>query len=200
MKRRRARRYVQKARAETTSANGERILGSVIELFRETGRQPTLEAVAERSGMTVQTILRRFGSKQGLHEAAAARVGERVVAQRAAAPIGDLEGAIENLLDHYEEWGDVALRMLAVEAETGSSGPTPARQGRAVHRAWVERVFAPHLVGLRGAAREQRVDQLAAATDVYVWKILVRDLRRSRRRAKATLVDLVRRIASVGEE
>lgn len=193
-----ARRYVQRARAESAAANGERILGAVIDLVRETGSQPTLEAVAERAGVTVQTVLRRFGSKQELHEAAAAQVRERIVAERMNAPVGDVAGAIDNLLDHYDEWGDIALGLLATEAQTGSTGPGTASEGRAFHRGWAEHVFAPYLAGLRGAAREQRVDQLVAVTDVYVWKILVRDLARSRRRARATLIDLVRRI--VGSE
>ncbi len=114
-----------------------------------------------------------------------------------AAPVGDVEGAIENLLDHYDAWGDVSLRMLAVAEEAGEGDG--AREGRAFHRAWVERVFSPFLEGLTGARREQRVDQLVAVTDVYVWKILIRDLGRTRRRAKATLLDLVRRITGAAE-
>ena len=186
--------YVQTARAESTAATGERIVAAVVDLFRETGRNPTLDAVAERAGVTVQTVLRRFGSKQGLHDAVAAQVGEQIARERDAAPIGDVEGAVDNLLDHYEQWGDVALRMLAAESEAGEAAP--ASHGRAFHRGWVERVFAPFLEGVSGAAREQRVDQLAAVTDVYVWKILVKDLGRSRRRARQTLVDLVRRITA----
>jgi len=192
MKKAASRTYVQKVRAESAAANGERILASLIELFGETGSPPTLDAVAERAGVTVQTVLRRFGSKQGLREAATARVGGQIAAERDRAPVGDIEGAIDNLLDHYDQWGDVALRMLA--SETESSAPAPASEGRAYHRGWVERVFAPFLVDLSGAARGQRVDQLAAVTDVYVWKILVKDLGRSRRRVKQTLVDLVRRL------
>lgn len=186
--------YVQTARAESTAATGERIVTAVVGLFRETGRTPTLDAVAERAGVTVQTVLRRFGSKQGLHDAVAAQVGDQIARERDAAPVGDVEGAIDNLLDHYEQWGDVALRMLAAEADASDTGP--ATHGRAFHRGWVERVFAPLLEELSGAAREQRVDQLSAVTDVYVWKILVKDLGRSRRRAKQTLVDLVRRITA----
>ncbi|MBL8722330.1 MAG: TetR/AcrR family transcriptional regulator [Myxococcales bacterium] len=187
-----SRSYVQKARAESAAANGERILASVTELFRETGREPTLEAVAERAGVTVQTVLRRFGSKQGLYDAVSEHVGGQIAAERGAAPVGDVEGAIDNLLDHYELWGDMALRMLGAESE--SAERRPASEGRSFHRGWVERVFAPFLLDLTGAAREIRVDQLAAVTDVYVWKILMKDLGRSRRRTKQTLVDLVRRL------
>lgn len=86
--------------------------------------------------------------------------------------------------------------MLAAEAE--SQEPAAASEGRAFHRSWVERVFGPFLAELSGAAREQRVDQLVAVTDVYVWKILARDLGRSRRRVKATLVDMVKRTVGPG--
>jgi AcrR family transcriptional regulator len=185
--------YVQRARAESAAATADRIVGAVIEAFSETGTLPTLETVAERAGVTVQTVLRRFGSKQGLYEVAASRARARIAAERDAAPVGDVEGAIENLLDHYERWGDVALRMLAAEAQVPASEPGSASEGRAFHRRWVERVFSPWLDELTGAAREQRVDQLVAVTDVYVWKLLARDLERSRRRIKATLVDLVTR-------
>ena len=186
--------YVQRARAESAAATAERILSSVVSLFRETGRMPTLDVVAERANVTVQTVLRRFGSKQGLYEAVAAQVGAEIARERDVAPVGDVAAAIDNLLDHYDRWGDVALRMLAAESE--ATDAEPARQGRTFHRAWVERVFAPLLAALSGAAREQRVDQLCAVTDVYVWKILVKDLGRSRRRAKQTLVDLVRRVGA----
>jgi len=176
-------------RADAGGGIGSAVLGG----FSETVTLPTLEVVAERAGVTVQTVLRRFGSKQGLHEAAASRARARIAAERDAAPVGDVEGAIENLLDHYERWGDVALRMLAAEAQVPASEPGSASEGRAFHRGWVERVFSPWLDELTGAAREQRVDQLVAVTDVYVWKLLARDLERSRRRIKATLVDLVTR-------
>jgi len=189
-----SRSYVQKARAESAAANGERILASLVELFRETGRTPTLDAVAERAEVTVQTVLRRFGSKQGLYEAAGAQVGGQIAAERDLAPVGDIEGAIDNLLDHYAKWGDVALRMLGAEADAAEGAS--AADGREYHRGWVERVFAPFLAGSSGATREQRVDQLVAVTDVYVWKILMKDLGRSRRRTKQTLVDLVRRLTA----
>ncbi len=46
--------------------------------------------------------------------------------------------------------------------------------GRALHVEWVERTFAPWLVGL-DAARQRRLAQLVALMDVYVWKVLRRD-------------------------
>ena len=143
--------YRMTARARAAAATGERILSTATEVFL--GRpyeQVSLDDVAREAGVTVQTVLRRFGSKEGL-VAAAAEVGmERVRAERAGAPIGDLAGAVRNLVDHYEEWGARVLRMLGQEENV-----PPVRKvtdaGRQLHRAWVERTFAPWLRG-SGAA------------------------------------------------
>ena len=48
-------------------------------------------------------------------------------------------------------------------------------RGRAGHQAWVERVFANTLAGLRGEARSRRIAELVVVTDVYTWKLLRRD-------------------------
>jgi AcrR family transcriptional regulator len=74
--------YVMSARAEATARTGERILDAAIDLFWE---QPTdrlsLEDVARRADVSVQTVIRRFGGKDGLLAAA----GEREAARRARA-------------------------------------------------------------------------------------------------------------------
>ena len=44
--------------------------------------------------------------------------------------------------------------------------------GRAVHREWCARVFAPALTGQTGAARQRRLAQLTAVCDVHTWKLL----------------------------
>jgi hypothetical protein len=55
-------------------------------------------------------------------------------------------------------------------------------------------VFAPLRAGRPDGSR--RLSELIAVTDVYVWKILHRDLALPRAEVAATLVDLVRRILS----
>jgi hypothetical protein len=40
-------------------------------------------------------------------------VGERVTNQRSEAPVGDIAGAVEKLVDHYEERGESSLRLLS---------------------------------------------------------------------------------------
>src|SRR5215218_9961518 len=108
--------YRMRARAEAAAVTGRRILEAVMELHMECFfDQVSLEDIAERSGVTVQTVIRRFGSKERLIEAAAEEGKSQVVRQRDQAPVGDVEGAAKNLVDHYEEWGDGVLRLLAQE-------------------------------------------------------------------------------------
>lgn len=184
--------YVQRRRAEQSSATEARILEAAIALFVEGGATPTLDAVATRAQVTVQTVLRRFGSKDGLHQAAVEHARRRISDSRDAAPVGDVAGAVANLVDHYDEWGDIVVRLLAMEQVQPAAADVTA-EGRAFHRAWVERVFAPLLDRLPPAERRLRSAAVVAVTDVYVWKILARDLGLSRAEVETTVADLVRR-------
>ncbi|MFZ5892042.1 MAG: TetR/AcrR family transcriptional regulator [Myxococcota bacterium] len=187
--------YRMTARAESARVTGERIVRAVEELFVERCYDElSLEQIAQRAGVTVQTLIRRFGSKEGLVAAAAARITEAVVAQRSQAPIGDVEGAVENLLEHYESVGRLVLRLLQQEHV-----PTLARiaeGGRKVHRRWVARTLGPLLSKLPVEERRMRLDQLTVLTDVYIWKLLRLDLGRSRAQVQKTLVDMLQRASA----
>lgn len=183
--------YRMTARAEAARATGERILDATEELlWSGPVDRMSLDVVAGRAGVTVQTVLRRYGTKDGLVAAAAARAVDRVRRQRDEAPIGDVAGAVANLLDHYEEMGERALRLLAEEAGSPLIAEI-AETGRDLHRRWVERTFAPQLAGLRGAAHTRRRAQLVAVTDVYVWKLLRRDAGLSRRQVEQAVRELI---------
>jgi AcrR family transcriptional regulator len=169
----RPRPYRMRVRAEAAAETRGRILRAVLELHVERFHdQITLEDIAERAGVTVQTVLRHFGSRDRLVTAAAEQAMSEVLAQRSGAPVGDIEGAVENLLDHYEEWGRSALRLLAQE-ERVPQLRVLADAGRAAHYAWVERTFAPFLAETSDPLLRA---QLIALTDVFVWKLLRLDL------------------------
>lgn len=185
--------YIQGRRAEAAAQTGTRILDAAVELFLEQGDQPTLDAVAARAVVTVQTILRRFGSKEGLFQAGLAAGRQKIVDARDQAPVGDVPGAVANLLGHYGEWGTVSLRLLAIEPQSPAAAAA-AQSGRALHRAWCERVFAPFLTDLSPTERGIRLVQLVAATDVYVWKLVHQDLEHSTSETAAILIDLIGRI------
>src|ERR1044072_4477083 len=138
-----ARPYRMVARAESAAANGERILDAAIEVFWERPHEAvTLDEVARRADVTVQTVIRRFGGRDGLFAAAAARETERVREQRYQAPIGDVRGAARVLVDHYEAMGDRIMRLLANEDRSPELRAI-TDGGRAFLREWCERVFEP---------------------------------------------------------
>jgi AcrR family transcriptional regulator len=188
--------YQMVARAESTAATGARILDAAVELFWE---QPSddlsLEEVARRAGVTVQTVIRRFGGKDALFAAAAEREAERVRARRDEAPVDDLAGAVRVLVDHYEALGDQVIRLLA-EAERVPRVREIADRGRSYHRDWCARVFAAALEGLKGVERRRRLGQVVAVCDVYVWKLLRRDGGLSRAQTELALLEL---LAPLGE-
>jgi AcrR family transcriptional regulator len=183
--------YRMVARAESAAATGERILDAAVEVFWELGGAGiSLDEVAHRAGVTVQTVIRRFGGKDGLFTAAAEREVERVRRQRDEAPVGDAGGAVRVLVDHYEEMGDRVLRLLAEEERVPGLREV-ADRGRVLHRAWCGRVFAPAMEGRTGIDRRRRLAQLVAVSDVYMWKLLRRDAGLSRRQTEIAILELL---------
>jgi AcrR family transcriptional regulator len=183
--------YRMVARAEAAAATRERILNASVEAFWELPfEQVSLDEVARRAGVTVQTVIRRFGGRDGLLAATAEREAERVRRQRNEAPVGDVAGAVRVLVDHYESMGDRVLRLLAEEERIPGLREI-ADRGRVVHREWCARVFAAALAGRAGVERHRRLSQLVAICDVYTWKLLRRDAGLSRRQTELALVELL---------
>lgn len=183
--------YRMAARAQSTAATGERVLDAAIELFWERPTdQIALDQVASRAGVTVQTVIRRFGGKDALIAAAAERESARVAQQRDRAPVGDVVGAVLVLVEHYELTGDRVLKLLA-EEERIPGLRIIADRGRALHRDWCARVFAPALEGRVGVEQRRRMAQLVAVCDVYTWKLLRRDAHLSRRQTTLAMVELL---------
>jgi len=182
--------YRMTNRAEAANATAERILDAMTELFWERPTdQVVLKDVADRAGVTVQTVLRKYGGKEALLAAAAERAMSRTEAERAVSP-GDVDTAIEVLVEHYEQVGTKVLRLLAEE----QSSPTLAeytRRGRALHRTWCLTVFAETLEPLSGVVRERRLAQLVVVCDVYTWKLLRLDAGLSRRQTQIALHELL---------
>ena len=184
------RRYRMVARAEAAAATGERILDAAVEAFWESPADVSLGEVARRAGVSVQTVIRHFGGRDGLTAAAVEREVQRVGEQRGQAPVDDAAGAVRVLVDHYEEMGDRVLKMLA-EEERVPGLRAIADRGREAHRRSCARVFAGALRGLDGVERQRRLAQLVAICDVYTWKLLRRDSGLSRRQTELAMVELL---------
>jgi AcrR family transcriptional regulator len=139
--------------------------------------------------VTKQTLLRHFGSRDGLFDAAYRRGFERVRAQRLEAPRDDAEGAVDNLLDHYEEQGRRALRVGAM---AGGLADEIGRAARQLHYDWVEHAFGSWLARARQPERLRAA--LIAACDVQTWSILANDLGLDREEVRATLLLTIRKL------
>lgn len=148
----------------------------------------TLAAIAERAEVTVQTVLRHMGSREGCLEAVGRRVAARIAQQRGHTDPGDVPAAIAELMAHYEAEGQLVLNLLAQEHASRDTAARAVAEGRAFHRAWVERCFGP----LMPEMNQETVDAVVAATDIYVWKLIRLDLGRSRSQTAAVIERLTR--------
>ncbi|MGB5167844.1 MAG: TetR/AcrR family transcriptional regulator [Acidimicrobiia bacterium] len=183
--------YRMTARAEATRATGDAILDAALAAFeRLPFEQVTLRDVADQSGVTVQTVIRRYGSKEQLFEAVAKRERVRVTTSRAVPDDADLETALGALLDHYEQDGDVVLHLVAQEHHSALVREV-VQDGRRIHRVWVERHCGAALAETHGQERERRIHAAIAATDLGTWQLLRRDLGLERGEVEAIMITLL---------
>jgi AcrR family transcriptional regulator len=171
--------YTMRARAEQAEQTRARIIRATVALG---GERPlaacTLPAIAERAEVSVQTVLRIFGSRDGLFREVLEHTSAEVAAERTADP-DDPAGSLASLVDHYEHRGDTVLLLLGQE-EWEPVAAEITRRGKRMHRDWIEAVFARTLGTLDAVGRETATDLLVAATDVTAWKIWRRDPGRTR--------------------
>ncbi len=189
--------YTQTNRAEATERTRRAILDATQALFREeTLAELPLERIAKRAGCSSRSILRHFGSREGLLTAAIADAEGAVVRARQVEGENVAE-AIRRLVDHYEEAGDDVIRWLAA-AESYPLVRRVVESGQRLHAEWVETVFAGDLEMLGGRDRRERKAVLATVTDVYAWQLLRRRGRLGRGATEAAILDLVDHVRGGG--
>lgn len=190
------RQYTMTARADAARETGERIEAAAFALFSTRYYDDvTLDAIASDADVTVQTVIRRFGSKDGLVRALIAPVTSQVSAQRGEAPVGDIVGTAANLVEHYERMGDLAMLLLRQEERVPPYAEATAA-GKQFHSDWVRSVFAPWLDARSGGERERLHAQLLATCDVYTWYLLRRQQGLSRRQTQLALTELLKGVLS----
>ncbi|MDA2895127.1 TetR/AcrR family transcriptional regulator [Mycolicibacterium sp. BiH015] len=166
------RRYEMAARQQAKDATREAILAAAVDaIMAAKSFDITLPAVAQRAGVTVKTVLRHFGNRETMIDAAWSRAYQDVLDERTP-PSGNPGDALRVLIAHYERRGDLVLAILA-DADDPRAQQMSAT-GRLAHREWVENVFDAALPA-DPARRTRLIDVLVVATDVYAWKLLRRD-------------------------
>ncbi len=182
--------YSMTRRAEKATATRNAILEAAAQLYcKRTIEDFTLDEVARVAGTTVQTVLRAFQSKENLLLAGLHRLAEGGASLRPTPP-GDVAAAVGAIYDLYETMGDLLMQRLADERRRPAMKPA-LDAGRANHRAWVEDVFAPLIKRLGRASRPEALHALTAATDIYVWQKLRRDMGLDRKAAAAVVRRMV---------
>jgi AcrR family transcriptional regulator len=178
-------------RATAAAQTAEKILVATKHLFAQNViAEITLADIAKHSGVTVQTIVRRFGDKDGVFAEAISRLGTEILSQRGRVISDDLDGLLANLVEHYETHGRLVLKMLAEELTTPAIQPALVF-GRRYHRRWCETVFAASLEPLAGADKERRCAQLIAICDVRTWEALRIRSGLSRQQTQAALCEML---------
>lgn len=153
--------------------------------------QIRLEDVAADAEVSVQTVVRRFGSKHGLLGATIERELATIAADRAAALGEDPETTLRALVRYYEVYAPLILKVYA-EAHQAPGVPEIAAAGRAFHVQWCHQAFADSLEpGLTRTARKRRLAQVVAICDATTWRILRHDGELSPAATETALIELM---------
>ncbi len=187
--------YTMRARAEAVEATRDRIARAAMARFlAQLYDDVTIAAVAADAGVSAQTVLNHFESKEGLFTAAAARFSADLAGAREQSQPQDAAGAVASLMDQFEASGDGNVRLALLD-ERIPAVKAALDDGRSFHQEFLADVFADRLP--RSAAERRRaLAALHAATDVYPWKLLRRDLGLGRRAAQQVITEMVEAIAS----
>jgi AcrR family transcriptional regulator len=173
--------YSMELRAAGVEATRERILTAAAHIFLERWYDDvTLAEIAKHAGVSGQTVINHYGGKEQLATAAYEHISKQMTLRRYTPEPGDVEGAVEALVEDYEITGDAVVRALALEEKVATLRPLLQR-GRDAHREWVETMFRA----------QELVPELVVATDVYTWKVLRRDQGLSRDETAAAILRIV---------
>jgi AcrR family transcriptional regulator len=180
-------------RADAVAATRERIARAALRLMSDHPYEDvTLNDIAAAAGVSHQTVLNHYESKEGAALAAVELVRSETEKSRGSVVPGDPDRAIAVLMEQYERYGDLNVRW-AMSAERLGRLAVVLDDARTAHQSWLSQIFAADLPDA-STERRRAVNALHAATDVYTWKLLRRDLRLSRRETTATMTALVRGI------
>jgi AcrR family transcriptional regulator len=187
--------YTMRARAAAVEATRDRIARAAMARFlAQLYDDVTIAAVAADAGVSAQTVLNHFESKEGLFTAAAASFSAGLAVAREEDPPRDAAGAVASLVEQFEVSGDGNVR-LAVLDERIPAVKAALEEGRARHQELLAGVFGDCLPG-GTAERRRALAALHAATDVYTWKLLRRDLGLGRTATQQVMTQMVEAIAS----
>jgi AcrR family transcriptional regulator len=167
--------YTMTDRADSVAETRQRVVVAARALFAERWYDDvTLGQIADAAGVSHQTVLNHFTSKEGVFSAVLAFVEAEVVERDSRSAHGDTDTAVRMLLERYEESGLENARFVVQEQRSPLLHETLER-ARAQHREWVEQTFAHCLPSTPGPGRRRKIAAFVVATEVMAWKAVRHD-------------------------
>jgi len=168
------RRYRMGARAQKAAETRQRVFDAAIALFgAHAYEQVSLQDIASRAGVGLQTVVRIGASKDELFVTAARQIQLDVALRLAAVPNRGLVSTLEFLVDLYEEWGDPLIRMMAQEDRIPAVHEL-FQGGRRAQVLWIDARYGAQLDHLDAEERERRVVSLLVVTGARSWYVFRR--------------------------
>lgn len=154
----------------------------------------TLDMVSNEAGVTTRTIMRKFGSKEGLLSETLPALTADIESLRTVTKPGDIDEILQVLLSNYETMGEAAIRTINLEPELEIAREI-GREGRELHRRWCIEVFSPYLPKQNTPEFEIQLASFIAATEIYLWKLIRKDLKLSKEKTRAVFKNLIEGLA-----
>src|SRR6185503_7436726 len=140
--------YRMTARAASVGVNEGRILDAAYGLFLERMfDQVSLQEIARVAGVGIQTVIRRFHTKERLFAAMIERRMPELAEEREGVLADPGLTAMERLAGQYERLGDGWLRVMSQEQRVQQI-QVVVEVGRRFHHDWVEREYGPLLTSI----------------------------------------------------
>lgn len=194
MKLERVRKYEMGVRAQSAENTSKDIMRAIGELWlKHSLHDITLEMLAAEAGVTVRTILRKYGSKEALLEAAIKADTAGIEFIKDTAKVGDIENIVSVLMQEYDRTGMAGIRTLAIENDFPMAAKA-LKKAREMHMKWCEVKFAPFLSKEKIKKNKIMLGAIYAATDVYKWKLLYKDLGYSKEETEKIFIKTLKAI------
>ncbi len=181
------------------------VLDAVLELFSEGDLDPSPEAVARRSGVSLRSVYRYVSDHEGLAREAIARHQEKVAPLFVIPELGkgSFDERVERFVTARMTLHDaIASTHLAARLRAPASRVIHAQleTGRAAMRAQLDRQFAPELRPLTAAARRNVATAADALTQLEGIDYFRLHCGLSSRVTRDVLVDALTRLLRTQEE
>lgn len=181
--------YTQRSRAAAQEDRRADMIAATFAVWERVGFDGvTLQAVADGAGVSLKTVVRHFGTREGLLTACMRASVAREEAERDA-PAGDVHAVVKVLADRYELIADRIVRNAEIEFRYPVMTAWVAA-ARKSHLDWLARAFTPWLPA-EGPVREHRLMALYWATELRCWWTLRHALGQSREAAETVWLDLL---------